>query len=325
MPTPSSYYKLGLLTIVSFIFLILVGVLVVHAINQRDTILYHSYFNESVQGLDVGAPVKFRGVAIGRVSGIEIAPDHRMVDISCELDTKDIVRMGLSEDNRRLGNERFAIPEDLRAQLNSQGITGVKYVAIDFFSLESFPAPQLTFKVPPNRYIPAAPSMMKSVEDTITKAMERLPDMADSVVLIMGRIDDLLSDLKAQNIAGNAVATLERVNTTLATLQRTLIRVDKQDLGSKAASALTEVNVSAEKLNRILDVLGDSDGLVANANRATVALVEVGRTSQDTQKELEKTLRDIGEAADAVRGFVIELERDPDMLLKGKSPRTGSR
>jgi Na+/phosphate symporter len=149
--------------------------------------------------------------------------------------------------------------------------------------------------------------------------------MADSVVLIMGRIDDLLSDLKAQNIAGNAVATLERVNTTLATLQRTLIRVDKQDLGSKAASALTEVNGSAEKLNRILDVLGDSNGLVANANRATVALVEVGRTGQDTQKELEKTLRDIGEAADAVRGFVIELERDPDMLLKGKSPRTGSR
>src|SRR4029079_2013614 len=104
------------------------------ATTRKQTVKYHSYFNESVQGLDLGSPVKFRGVTIGHVSAIEIAPDHRMVDVVSELDAADIKRMGLAEEGAHpLGPTRFAIPPDLRAQLSSQGITGVKFIGIDFF------------------------------------------------------------------------------------------------------------------------------------------------------------------------------------------------
>ena len=104
---------------------------------RKDTSRYHSYFNESVQGLELGAPVKFRGVTIGHVSGIEIAPDHRMVDVVSELDSRKVMRMGLTETGEVDGTERFAIPPDLRAQLNSQGITGVKFISMDFFDHRS--------------------------------------------------------------------------------------------------------------------------------------------------------------------------------------------
>ena len=117
--------------------------------------------------------------------------------------------MGLTEAGKsKRGHEKFAIPPDLRAQLGSQGITGVKFIAIDFFDVKSNPPPELPFAVPEDHYIPAAPSMMKNLEDTITKAMDRLPEMVDAVVMIMGRVDRLLAVLEKEDVSGKAAATL---------------------------------------------------------------------------------------------------------------------
>jgi paraquat-inducible protein B len=325
MSTPANHFKLGLFVVVGFVVAIGAAIIFGRLLARRDMIRYHSYFNESVQGLDMGSPVKFRGVTIGHVSSIEIAPDHRMVDVVSELDTKEVIRMGLTEAGRELGAERFAIPPDLRTQLNSQGVTGVKYVAIDFFDVVSTPPPHLPFRVPKNQYIPAAPSMMKNLEDTITRAMDRLPDMVDAVVMIMKRIDGLFATLERQDVSGKAVATLGHADDVMSTLQRTLGRVDRQDLGSKAAVTLTELNVAVDKLNRVLDGLSDNKGLLASAQRATDAFGDVGRAGQSTQRELETTLRDVGEAAEAIRALVNALERDPDMLLKGKAKRVNRR
>jgi phospholipid/cholesterol/gamma-HCH transport system substrate-binding protein len=325
MSAPTNHFKLGLFVIVGFAVALVTAMLFGGALAQKDMIRYHTYFNESVQGLDVGSPVKFRGVTIGHVCAIEIAPDHRMVDVVSDLDTLEIMRMGLTEAGRKHGSERFSIPPDLRAQLNSQGVTGVKFVAIDFFDVKSNPSPQLPFVPPQNHYIPAAASMMKTLEDTITKAMERLPEMVDAVVMIMGRIDGLFATLERQDVSGKVVATLGNADAVMATLQGALQRIDKQDLGSKASNTLSDLNVAMSKMNLVLDELSGKKGLLASAQHATEAFGEVGRAGQGTQKELETTLRDVSEAAEAIRALVNAVERDPDMLLKGKAKRMSVR
>jgi len=319
MATPTNHYKLGLFVIVGFAAAILVAVVLGGARINHDTIRYHSYFNESVQGLDLGSPVKFRGVTIGNVSAIEIAPDHRRVDVVSELDTNHVKRMGLVEAGAAHGKEKFSIPPDLRVQLNSQGITGVKFVAIDFFDVKSNPPPALPFKVPDGHYIPAASSLMKNLEDTVTKAMDRLPEMVDAVVMIMRRIDGLFATLESQDVSGKAVATLGHADDVMATLQSTLGHIDKQDLGDKAATTLTELNVAVKKMNTVLDALGGQRGLLASAQHATDAFGEVGRAGRGTQKDLDTTLRDVSEAAESIRSLVDAIERDPDMVLKGKT------
>src|SRR3954451_5176188 len=122
MAAPTNHYKLGLFVLLGLGAAVVAALLLGVASTRKDTVNYHSYFNESVQGLDLGSPVKFRGVSIGHVSAIEIAPDHRMVDVVRELDVTDIKRMGLTEksSHAKLGHEKFLIPPDLRAQLGSQ-------------------------------------------------------------------------------------------------------------------------------------------------------------------------------------------------------------
>lgn len=320
MAAPTNHYKLGLFVIVGFAAAIVAGILFGAASMRKDTIKYHSYFNESVQGLDLGSPVKFRGVSIGHVSGIEIAPDHRMVDVISELDVADIKRMGLTEQGvSKHGQEKFAIPPDLRAQLGSQGITGVKFIAIDFFDVKSNPPPQLPFTVPADRYIPAAPSMMKNLEDTITKAMDRLPEMVDAVVMIMGRVDRLLATLEKEDVSGKIGSTLGHADEVMTTMQTTLARIDKQDLGEKAAGTIVELHVAVTKMNKVIDRLDGDKGLLASVKGASDAFGEMGRNGRGTQRDLEATLRDVSEAAEAIRTLAESLDRDPDMLIKGKT------
>ena len=233
--------------------------------------------------------------------------------------------MGLTETGEVDGTERFAIPPDLRAQLNSQGITGVKFISMDFFDVESNPPPPVTFPVPTSRYIPAASSMMKNLENTITQAMDRLPDMVDAVVMIMARVDGLLATLETQDVSGKAVATLGYADAVMTTLQTALERIDRQDLGGKAADTLTDLNVAVNKLNKVLDMLGGPEGLLASAQQATDGFGELARASRGTQKDLQTTLQDVGEAAEAIRALADAIERDPDMLLKGKAAGKGAR
>ena len=319
MGVPTNHYKLGLFVIVGFVAAMIAVALLAGAGIRKNTVKYHSYFNESVQGLDLGSPVKFRGVTIGTVSAIDIAPDHRMVDVVSELDSKSVIRMGLNEQGAGGIAERFAIPADLRVQLNSQGVTGVKFVAIDFFDVKSNPLPVLPFDVPCNHYIPAASSMMKNLEDTITKAMDRLPEMVDAVVMIMRRIDGLFATLEKQDVTGKAVASLGHADAVMMRLQSTLERIDKQDLGSKAASTLTDLNLAVNKLNTVLDKVGGQRGLLASTQHAVDAFGEVGRAGRGTQKDLDAMLRNVSEAAESIRTLLDAIERDPDMLLKGKT------
>ncbi len=320
MAAPTNHYKLGLFVILGMGLAIAAAVLLGVASSRKETVKYHSYFNESVQGLDLGSPVKFRGVTIGNVSAIEIAPDHRMVDVVSELDSADIKRMGLTETGiTKHGHDKFLIPPDLRAQLGSQGITGVKFIAIDFFDVKSNPPPELPFAAPKDHYIPAAPSMMKNLEDTITKAMDRLPEMVDAVVMIMGRVDRMLAVLEKQDVAGKAASTLGHADDVMNTLQATLTRIDKNDLGGKAAGTLTDLNTAVNKMNAVLDRLDGDKGILASVKSASDSFGEMGRNGRGTQRDLEATLRDVSEAAESIRTLAESLDRDPDMLLKGKT------
>src|SRR5436309_1716956 len=140
---------------------------------RRESFPAISYFDESVQGLDVGSPVKFRGVTVGTVSDITIAPDHRHVQVTADMYVDALVRLGLRMRAPRSGEE-FTAP-NLRVQLASAGITGVRFIQTDFFDPERFPPPRLPFE-PPWNYVPSAPSTLKNVEETSSVARRRARD-----------------------------------------------------------------------------------------------------------------------------------------------------
>ena len=79
MSAQTNHWKLGLFVVVGFVLAACTVVFLGAQSLKKQSVDYKTYFDESVQGLEVGSPIKFRGVTIGHVNAIDVAPDHRHV------------------------------------------------------------------------------------------------------------------------------------------------------------------------------------------------------------------------------------------------------
>src|SRR5689334_14342764 len=130
-----------------------------------------------------------------------------------ELDVQEIKRMGLTKTGKG-GQEPFLVPPGPPAQLGSQGVTGVKVINIDLFDAKANPPPELSFP-PPENYIPAAASLMKNLEDSITRAVDRVPELIDAIVAITHRVDRMAQGLDEGHAIDKIVAAVQHADELL--------------------------------------------------------------------------------------------------------------
>lgn len=309
MSTPTNHWKLGLFVVAGFIAVVATVLLLGARSLEKESVRYNSYFDESVQGLDVGSPVKFRGVTIGSVAAIAVAEDHRHVEVSCDLAVKVLNSLGLSVEKAKGLKTKMDIPPDLRVQLGSSGITGVKFILIDFFNPADYPPLELPFGVPEN-YIPAAPSVMKNLETSVVHAVDRFPELAEQLVIVLARVDKVVGGLEAQNIPAH-------VATTLSSLDQVLKDVHAADPGKLSRQAQENL----KNLNDVLARLGGDKGLAASARRTSDAMGSMAQNANHVGPALEETMRDVQSAAQSIQRLADSLDLDPDMLIKGRAKR----
>lgn len=264
MRATSRHVKLGLLAMLAM--LAVVAATLALGLRKKPTDTYHTYFNESVQGLDEGAIVKFRGVRIGKVSSIGVAPDRRLIDVGMAIDRRSAAELRL---------DKAAL--SLRARLVIFGITGVKLIDLDFADEHTPAAPELTFRPAP-KYIPSEMSLLGGLEDDVVTFAHRLPMIADHAVTALDAFHHITFDARE---------VLQETRDTVAAI-------------GHVARGVARANVSRS----IVTTLGTLDDL--------------GKRTADTTGELEHTIRDIGEAARTLRDFLDTLEREPDILVKGR-------
>ena len=317
MSTPTNHWKLGLF-VVSSVLLGMAAVLVLGARTLRkETVPYTSYFDEAVTGLEVGSPVSFRGVKIGSVSAIDVAPDRRHVEIHYELGVAVLGRLRLAKRDGQ--NTKMPVTYDLRVQLNSSGLTGTKFLQLDFFdSADTPPPPELPFDVPEN-YIPATPSTMKNLEEAVVRAVDQLPVITKSVNELLAQLGLLVYEFHGKNLPGKVAATLVSVNALVGDLRGKLAQVEVDKLSQKTGTAIGNVNLTMLKLQKVLEHVDGERGLLASVQRATDSLGDVSSGARTVGPELTETLRDVREAAVTVRALLEALETDSDMLLKGRA------
>jgi ABC-type transporter Mla subunit MlaD len=323
MTQPANHWKLGLFVVISFL-LALVGIIYIGAkALNRDAVIYRSYFDESVTGLEIGSVVKFRGVTIGTVSGVDVAPDHRHVEVSYGLRTEVLHQLNIAKGEDE--NTHLSVPADLRAQVAAQGVTGQKYILIDFFDPKTHPIRKLPFPVP-ERSIPAADSPLKNIEDSVVKAVNRFPELADQMSELLGNANRLLVSVEEKQLATRAGTTLENVDATVKEMQTLIVtmrgkvqEVPVAELSAEVKGAIAHFNETMSKLQLVIERVDGDQGLVASMQRATDSVGDVAGDAQHIGEDLTDTLYEVRKAASALRQVLDALERDSDMLVKGRA------
>lgn len=285
-PGMSSHFKIGLFVILAIAALIATAI-GLQIRTRRPTVTFHTYFDESVQGLQAGSTVLYRGVKIGNVGQIAIAQDRRHVDVAMAIDRSSAEHLDLAR----------TAPQ-LRASLGMMGITGVKYIDIDY-AAPGAPAPEVLPFAPVARYIPSQRSFFGGLQHDLDVLGRDLPTLVKNLNTTLGTLDTVLAQARDEQVMKQLAATLAGVNR--------LVR----HLGGQ----------TAPRLDHILDELGGPGGVVASARRAIDSLGDFGREATRSSSELGATIRDLGDAARAVRALAQEIEREPDILVKGRGKR----
>ena len=294
--------------------------------------LFESYFSESVQGLEVGAAVKYRGVTIGRVTGVGLVSAEYSGDqpIDIKRQTYRLVFVRYEVDTRKIGqvpDTAEAVALGLRARLASQGLTGLSYIELDFVNPARYPAEAVPWQ-PKAQYIPSMPSTFAQVQDAAQQLLARLNALDFDKVVI--QLNALLTDVRTSITSGDVHNLLAQVTTTLRTFNDSVLAADLPGLTDqlRQTSAALRDTVHGEQMqkllsnaNRAADRFADAAArlppLIASA-QATVQ--RAGNGTSDVEQGLVPLLRDMQATAQNLREMTDALRRYPAQVFAGPPP-----
>lgn len=269
------------------------------------THLFIIYFDESINGLELGAPVKFKGVEVGHVKEIMIHFEDKVasasipviIEINCPTSScAEGVGFRLYQDDEY----KKQIDHGLRATVVYQSyLTGKLFVELDYHPEDTVPI----FSNVKSRYreIPTAPS---NLEEIWTKAAQ---------------VFTQLSKVDFNEIGQN-------INHITRKLSHELDELDFKELNDVfiiAMETFTNFTSKADKhinplFNDISVTLKDGRGAFHAVDNAARRVGDV--LSEDSQigSNFNDTIQDVGGAARAIKNLADFLERNPNSLLGGR-------
>jgi len=295
--------------------------------------LYETYFRESVQGLEIGAPVKYRGVTVGRVTELGLVTAEygsRTAPAQIDRQTYRLVFVRFIVDPRRLGqmpDTALAVKLGLRVRLAAQGITGIAYLELDFADPTAYPAQAVPWQ-PKGDYIPSMPSTLLQVQNAAQQFLAKLNSI--DINTLSTSLTGLVGDLRASLASGDVHLTLSQAAELLRTLDDTVKAADLPGLTAdlrRTSGALHDLAQDRDLHRVIANAAVASDRLAAASARLGPLLGSLQATAQradngvaDLQQGLLPILRDLQAAADNLRETTDELRRYPAQILLGSPP-----
>jgi phospholipid/cholesterol/gamma-HCH transport system substrate-binding protein len=260
--------------------------------------LYLALVGESVAGLNLNAPVKYRGVDVGKVRDIRLDPDN-----------PEQVRLVFAIDRGT------PIKEDTEAVLKTQGLTGIAFVELGGGTLASPPLrPSAPGELP---VIRTKPSLAARLENVLTTVLAKLDSTSDNVNKILSAdnlasFKSMLADLSA--VARTMEARKGSIDASLASAERTF--ANSARLSARLGPVVDQVGRSAEAFGKM-----SNETALASANAArTIDAVgaDMKRFTGEALPELERLLGELNVLSASLRRLSEKVEGSPGGLLWGR-------
>ena len=301
----------------------------------RNATKFILYFESNIKGLQVGAPVNFRGVKIGQVESMSIEYDSQTrqftIPVIISIESRKVGFDGKQKQSHGLFDIEQLIREGLRARLNLQSlVTGKLEVELDFE-----PDSPVRLIGGSDEY-PEIPTVQSNL-DKIADAIEDLPlkRITRRVSDILDSIDKALADGKLEKTVKSFILVAERLDSMTKQLDAATAGLLDGSQGTldETRALLRELNTTAKETRQLIQHTGKKlDSAFDNWNSTLASgettfdqvkqtagsANELLRRDSTLVRELNTTLREMGAAARSIRIMSEYLERHPEALLRGK-------
>jgi ABC-type transporter Mla subunit MlaD len=313
-----SFYRLGLFVVVSI--LLLMAVLFVLGGRKlfQPTFTFETYFDESVAGLEIGAPLKYRGVPMGEVSEIltsSVVYEERVP--LAERRNYIVVRATVTVSAAQAEEIRRDVVEmvrgGLRAQTQLAGITGQQFLSVDFVDPSKYP-PLAFGWTPKYQYVPSAPSRTGEIVAAVQTFMSSLNQadvkkLASNLNTLIVTLNDRLNQLPVAQLSANAADVIKNLNETISSIRHVLG-------GPQVAGSLDNVQAFTGRLRQMADN-GDLDGIV---HRLDESAQRLNGLIGDNQYDARMIVQDLRATTENLRELSTSVKRYPAGALIGGPP-----
>jgi len=274
---------------------------------QKGTV-FVTYFDESVQGLSVDSNVKYRGVNVGTVRAIRVAPDNKLVEVVMKI---------LMEG----GNEK-----NLTAKLRSAGLTGIVYIELDRSIEEDIDlSPKLDFpaKSPVILSRPSDSKYILSVVDKIVSEMNKvdIKNIFKEIQSIVGGIDQIVNGPRITNIVNNLESATVHLNHAVARIDSLTAEGKLDDVLKETRGTIADTRALIGKIREDVDAMKLADSVV-KANRMVAG---VDKSVRDLTFDLRNTADNLQRASENLDILMDKLRDDPSDLLFSRPPPASGR
>jgi paraquat-inducible protein B len=284
--------------------------------------IYLLYFDSSVKGLSVGAPVTHRGVTIGAVTDVRLrfnqAQDDKFVPVFIELKNKLIkaqIDDGVDIDQQLVMKDLIA--GGLRGQLEASSmITGQLYINLAF--VENAPPPVQHQLDPVYPEVPTVPSGIQAMLEKMSKI--NINEIADRLTSILEQLDQAVEDLDMKGISNGLTEVMASINVVLndPSLHMAI---------SNASNTLEDFKETSKTLRtEIVDV---SDDLGNSLDQIQLTVVELREGVADLRHtlsadnvlaaNLSTALEKLAEASSSVSELADFILLNPNALISGRA------
>jgi len=357
----ANYAKIGFFVLAGIaLILLVIGIAGARVLSKKVT-LAETYFAESVTGLDIGSPVKYRGVPVGEIKRIGFVfseygnrkdellthENARKILVVMSLDPEKFGLLGGKSPEKVLNS---LVKQGLRVKLSLSGVTGLAYLELDYFPSEKDSADVAALAFNPHHpYIPTTVSTMTTFKRALDDVFVKLSTvdfqaLGDELIATLYLFQTKLSEADIAGISSEVTGLLSELRTTNRSLKKFLDSPElarlPSDLSATVASARrsaegveTQIKPIAENLTQLTTratalvetfngiVTNNSAGIAQTVGSLNRTAQTLNRTALAQQGSLAELIQNLRSASVGLDRVVNELSANPAVLLFGQPPQ----
>ncbi len=319
----ANFFRIGIF-IIAALSLLAAG-LVTFGVGQffKTKVFVETYVDGTVQGIEVGSAVKFRGVTVGKVSDVSFVFMRYPSVEKSELTNYVVLVMQI---DREIFPEMFEmdnlqpllssnIERGMRVQIEPAGITGLNYLEINFLEPQRFQPLKIAWK-PDNYYLPSAPGELTNMLDSVNNIMRELEGfnikgVSDGVVTLLDNLNRAVTGAQLKKLSDGAQALFLQLESAVDDAKIPDLSSQMTTLVGDLTKAVSDLNVPA--------LSGDTQALLEEVARSNAQLKtilgNIEPASQINGDELSATLSNLRVISENLREASAEIARDPSRVI----------